>query len=96
MNYFIVFGEQHMDYIVSEMVTHYHEERPHWAKDNDPLGPAKSAKALAKPKRRKAESLPEISYPCRRSSAVTDSVDCSSIIRERRRRRQAQRESCTR
>lgn len=37
LDYFIVFGEKHMDYLVSEMVTYYHEERPHQAKGNDPL-----------------------------------------------------------
>lgn len=37
LDYFIVFGEQHMDCILSEMNAHYHEERPHQAKDNDPL-----------------------------------------------------------
>ena len=33
LDYFIVFGEQHMNHIVSEMVTHYHEERPHQSLD---------------------------------------------------------------
>jgi putative transposase len=39
LDYFIVFGEQHMDHIVKEMVGHYHEERPHQSKENDPLVP---------------------------------------------------------
>jgi len=34
---FIVFGEEHMDLLVSEMVEHYHEERPHQALDNNLL-----------------------------------------------------------
>lgn len=34
LDHFIVFGEQHMDPIVSEAVEHYHGERPHQAKDN--------------------------------------------------------------
>ncbi|MEW4490886.1 integrase core domain-containing protein [Thalassoglobus sp. JC818] len=34
LDHFIVFGEQHMDYIVAEAVEHYHAERPHQAKDN--------------------------------------------------------------
>ncbi|CAL1125513.1 unnamed protein product [Cladocopium goreaui] len=37
LDHFIVFGEKHMDYLVSEMVTHYHEERPHQAKNNAPV-----------------------------------------------------------
>jgi putative transposase len=40
LDYFVVFGQQHMDHLVTEMVTHYHEERPHQAKENDPLVPA--------------------------------------------------------
>lgn len=36
-DYFIVFGVQRMDHLVSEMVSHYYEERPHRANDNDPL-----------------------------------------------------------
>lgn len=37
LDYFIVFGEQHMDHIVSEALAYYHEERPHQAKENVPL-----------------------------------------------------------
>ncbi|WDI40530.1 integrase core domain-containing protein [Bremerella sp. P1] len=37
LDYFVVFGQEHMDHIVSEFVTHYHEERPHQSKDNDIL-----------------------------------------------------------
>jgi putative transposase len=37
LDYFVVFGPWHMDYLVSEMLAHYHEERPHQAKDNEPL-----------------------------------------------------------
>ena len=34
LDYFVVFGERHMDHLVSEMVEHYHEERPHQAMEN--------------------------------------------------------------
>lgn len=37
LNYSIVFGAQHMDHLVAEMVSHDHEERPHQAKENEPL-----------------------------------------------------------
>lgn len=37
LNHFIVFGEQHMDYLVNEFVDFYHEERPHQGKGNDLL-----------------------------------------------------------
>ena len=31
-----VFGEQHMDHLVSETVEHYHEDRPHQSLGNEP------------------------------------------------------------
>ena len=37
LDHFIVFGEKHFDYLVSEYVEHYHTERPHQAKGNVPL-----------------------------------------------------------
>lgn len=37
LDYFMVFGERHMDYLVSEMVAQYHEERPHQGKENEVL-----------------------------------------------------------
>ena len=36
LDHFIVFGEQHMDHLVSETVEHYHEERPHQSLGNEP------------------------------------------------------------
>ena len=39
LDYFIVFGQRHMDHLVSEMVAYYHQERPHQGKANDPLMP---------------------------------------------------------
>lgn len=35
--HFVVLGEAHLRHIVSEFVMHYHEHRPHQAKDNQPL-----------------------------------------------------------
>ncbi len=58
LDYFIVFGEQHMDHLVSEMVTHYHEERPHQARENDPLVPATPVAKTGK--RKKRESPPDV------------------------------------
>ena len=37
LDHFIVFGEQHFDYLVSEYVEHYHSERPHQAMGHRPL-----------------------------------------------------------
>ena len=34
---FIVFGQEHLDHILGEYVTHYHYERPHQARGNLPL-----------------------------------------------------------
>jgi putative transposase len=58
LDYFIVFGEQHMDHLVSEMVTDYHEERPHQAKANDPLVAGTSVAATQQRERKKGESPP--------------------------------------
>lgn len=60
LDYFTVFGEQHMDHIVSETLAYYHEERPHQAKGNDPLAPAKAANDPKKAKRKKDESSPDV------------------------------------
>jgi putative transposase len=51
LDYFVVFGEQHMNHLVSEMVTHYHEERPHQAMGNKTL-----RQALIKPSKKRKES----------------------------------------
>lgn len=37
LDYFVVFGQEHMDHIVGEFVSHYHDERPHQSKDNGVL-----------------------------------------------------------
>jgi len=60
LDYFIVFGEQHMDHLVSEMLLHYHEERPHQARDNDPLVQTPRAGEPKKGKRKKKEPTPDV------------------------------------
>ena len=37
LDHFVVFGEEHMDYLVSEFLEHYHTERPHQSKENEVL-----------------------------------------------------------
>jgi len=37
LNHFIVFGERHLRYLISEYVKHYNENRPHSAMNNMPL-----------------------------------------------------------
>lgn len=39
LDHFVVFGQEHMDYLVDEFVIHYHEERPQQSKNNEPLRP---------------------------------------------------------
>ncbi len=34
LDYFFIFGERHLNYLVTEFVAHYHSERPHQALDN--------------------------------------------------------------
>ncbi len=56
IDYFVVFGEQHMDHLVSEMVSYYHEERPHQANINAPLTRVQSAVDSGKRKQKKQPS----------------------------------------
>ncbi len=37
LDHFRVFGEEHFNYLISEYVRYYHEERPHQGKSNLPL-----------------------------------------------------------
>lgn len=49
---FVVFGERHMDYLVSEMLAYYHDERPHQGKENELL-----IRGLKKPSNRQKASV---------------------------------------
>ena len=66
-----------MDYLVREMVEHYHTERPHQSKDNQPLllSPSPDA-AVSEPAG--TTSGPVRQRPKTRSSAINASVGCSS------------------
>lgn len=59
LDYFVVFGEQHMNHLVSEMVAHYHDERPHQAKDNEPLLRRPAEPRRKQPKGRKESAPPQ-------------------------------------
>jgi putative transposase len=37
LDHFVVCGEKHLNHIVREFLTHYHEERPHQSRGNVPL-----------------------------------------------------------
>jgi hypothetical protein len=51
LDYFVVSGERHMDHLVSEMLTHYHEERPHPGAGQRSLAPAPNKPKKAKQKK---------------------------------------------
>jgi putative transposase len=44
LDHFIIFGELHLNHLVSVFVDYYHRLRPHQGKDNEPLVPARVAK----------------------------------------------------
>lgn len=37
LDYFVVFGQEHMNHLVSQFKAYYHEERPHQSKENQVL-----------------------------------------------------------
>jgi len=57
LNYFVVVGERHMNYLVKEMLAHNHAERPHQGLDNELLVKPTLPKAK---KKRKAEPSPDV------------------------------------
>jgi putative transposase len=71
LDYFIVFGAQHMDYLVREMVEHYHTERPHQSKDNQPLLTTSLDAAVSEPTRRHQRT---------RSPAAGDQIVCAQRL----------------
>ncbi|MCA9067669.1 MAG: integrase core domain-containing protein [Planctomycetaceae bacterium] len=44
LDHFVVLGEKHLNYLVSEFVTHYHEERPHQGIGNELISGAAEQK----------------------------------------------------
>jgi putative transposase len=60
LDYFVVFGERHMNYLVAEMVAHYHEERPHQGKGNETLRQASTKQRQKKSKTRAIAPSPHI------------------------------------
>jgi putative transposase len=43
LDHFIVLGEKHLNYLVSQFLEYYHQERPHQGKGNVPLTPQAKA-----------------------------------------------------
>ena len=44
LDYFVVFGQRHMDFLCRESIAHYHAERPHQGLDNGLLLPRRTKK----------------------------------------------------
>ncbi|MEQ8789708.1 MAG: hypothetical protein RIC55_25665 [Pirellulaceae bacterium] len=64
LNYFIVFGQQHMDYLCREFAEHYHEERPHQGLDNELLVAPKKKSKRKQPEPEELETIPLFSVGC--------------------------------
>jgi putative transposase len=47
LDHFVVFGESHLRYLISEFLAHYHLERPHQGLGNRTLSGADPSQALA-------------------------------------------------
>ena len=52
----MVFGERHMNHLVSEFLAHYHAERPHQGLENELIVKPTPPKS----KKRKAKPLPDV------------------------------------
>ena len=44
LNRMLIFGERHLEYVIEEYMTHYHEERPHQGLDNEIIIPPPKGK----------------------------------------------------
>jgi putative transposase len=60
LDYFVVFGERHMDHLCREFVEHYHAERPHQGLDNEMPKPCR------KKRKRQPELIPLGAIACRK------------------------------
>jgi putative transposase len=52
LDHFIVFGERHLNHLISVFIDFYHRFRPHQAKENKPLVPVSAARKRSGTKRR--------------------------------------------
>jgi putative transposase len=64
LDHFVILGERHLNYLVSEWLEHYHKERPHQALGNEPLRKPTS-RGHSKNNRAKAANVPMSEVRCR-------------------------------
>ena len=57
LDWFVIFGEQHMNHVCAEYAAHYHAERPHQSLDNEPL---KKPKKLGRPQTNRGNLADEL------------------------------------
>ena len=65
LDYFVVFGQEHMDHLVDEFVTYYHEERPHQAKDNSQLMASSYESTPVRDSRNDPNEMSDLGIVCR-------------------------------
>jgi putative transposase len=59
LDYFVVFGQRHMDHLCQEFIEHYHAERPHQGLDNGLLLPSRGKR------KRQPDLVPLTDVACR-------------------------------
>ena len=59
LDYFVVFGQRHMDYLCKEFIEHYHTERAHQGLDNE------VPKPISKKRKRQTDLIPLADVGCR-------------------------------
>ena len=64
LDHFVIFGERHFNDLATEWLEHYHQERPHQAKENEVLALPKGAR-MKPAKRRNHDKSERAGIECR-------------------------------